>query len=56
MDQDLGRSTVDIVVHKFQHIRKDKGSDEFIATDNPDIISFVPVLDSSTYSHGLGTN
>ena len=56
MDQKPGGSTVDIVVHKFQHIRKKEGSDEFIATDNPDIISFVPILDSSTYSHGLGTN
>ena len=56
MDQDPGRSTVDIVVHKFQHIQKNEESDEFIATDNPDIISFVPILDSSTYSHGLGTN
>jgi hypothetical protein len=56
MDQEPGRSTVDIVVHKFQHLRKDKESDEFIATDDPDTISFVPILDSSTYSHGLGTN
>ena len=56
MDQEPGRSTVDIVVHKFQHLRKNEESDEFIATDDPDIISFVPVLDSSTYSHGLGTN
>ena len=56
MDQKPGRSTVDIVVHKFQHLRKDEGSDEFIAADDPDVISFVPILDSSTYSHGLGTN
>ena len=56
MDQELRCSTVDIVVHKFQHLQKDKESDEFIATDNPDIISFVPILDSSTYNHGLGTN
>ena len=56
LDQEPGRSTVDIIVHKFQHLRKNEESDEFIATDNPDIISFVPVLDSSTYSHGLGTN
>ena len=56
MDQEPGHSTVDIVVHKYQHLRKNEESDEFIATDNPDIISFVPILDSSTYSHGLGTN
>ena len=56
MDREPGRSTVDIVVRKFQHLRKDKDSEEFIATDNPDIISFVPILDSSTYGHGLGTN
>ena len=56
LDQDPGCSTVDIVVHKFQHLRKNEESDEFIATDDPDIISFVPILDSSTYSHGLGTN
>ena len=47
---------MDIVVHKFQHLRKDEETDEFVAVDNPDIISFVPILDSSTYSHGLGTN
>ena len=56
MDKEPGRSTVDIVVHKFQHLRKNEESDEFIAVDNPDVISFVPILDSSTYSHGLGTN
>ena len=56
LDQEPGRSTVDIVVHKFQHLRKSEEADEFIAIDDPDIISFVPILDSSTYSHGLGTN
>ena len=56
MDQEPGRSMVDIVVHKFQHLKKNEESDEFIAVDNPDVISFVPILDSSTYSHGLGTN
>ena len=56
LDQEPGRSTVDIIVHKFKHLRKNEESDEFIATDNPNIISFVPILDSSTYSHGLGTN
>ena len=30
--------------------------DEFITTDDPNIISFVPILQSSTYHHGLGTN
>jgi hypothetical protein len=47
---------VDIVVHKFQHLQKAEGSDEFIAVDNPNIISFTPILDSSTYQHGVGTN
>ena len=47
---------MDIVVHKFQHLRKAEDSDEFVAVDNPDIISFTPVLDSSTYQHGVGTN
>ena len=56
LDQEPGRSTVDIMVHKFQHLRKNEETNEFIATDDPDIISFVPILDSSTYSHGLGTN
>ena len=56
LDKEPGRSTVDIVVHKFQHLRKDEESDEFVAVDNPDMISFVPILNSSTYSHGLGTN
>ena len=56
LDKEPGRSTVDIVVHKLQYLRKDEETNEFIAVDNPDIISFVPVLDSSTYSHGIGTN
>ena len=56
LDREPGRSTVDIVVHKFQHLQKAEGLDEFIAVDNPDVISFVPILDSSTYHHGLGTN
>ena len=56
MDKEPRRSTVDIVVHKFQHLRKDEESDDFIAVDNPDVISFVLVCNSSTYSHGLGTN
>ena len=47
---------VDIVIHKFQHLRKAEDSDEFIAVDNPDIISFTPILDSSTYHRGIGTN
>ena len=47
---------MDIVVHKFQHLRKDQESEDFIAVDNPDVISFVPILDSSTHYHGLGTN
>ena len=56
LDEEPGRSTVDIVVHKFQHLRKAEDSDEFIAVDNPDVISFTPILDSSTYQHGIGTN
>jgi hypothetical protein len=56
LDQQPGRSMVDIVVHKFQHLRKDKESNEFVAVDNPDVISFIPILNSSTHSHGLGTN
>ena len=50
LDEEPGRSTVDIIVHKFQHLRKAEDSDDFIAIDNPDVISFTPVLDSSTYS------
>ena len=56
LDQEPGRSTVDIIVHKFQHLQKNEESDEFIAIDNPDVISFTPILNTSTYSHGLGTN
>ena len=56
LDKEPEHSTVDIVVHKFQHLRKAKGSDEFIAIDNPDVISFTPILDSSTHYRGLGTN
>ena len=56
LDEEPGHSTVDIVVHKFQHLQKDEESNEFVAVDNPDMISFTPILDSSTYHHGLGTN
>ena len=56
LDEEPRHSTVDIVVHKFQYLRKDEQTNEFIAVDDPDVISFVPILDSSTYSHGLGTN
>ena len=56
LDEEPGRSTMDIVIHKFQHLRKAEGSEEFVAVDNPDIISFTPILDSSTYQHGVGTN
>lgn len=47
---------MDITIHKFQHLRKAENSDESITVDNPNVISFTPVLDSSTYQHGLGTN
>ena len=56
LDEEPGRSTVDIVVHKFQYLRKAEDSDEFVAASNPDVISFTPVLSSSTYQHGVGTN
>ena len=56
LDEDPGHSTVNIVVHKFKHLRRSTESDKFIATNDPDIISFVPILQSSTYSHRLGTN
>ena len=49
LDEEPGRSTVDIVVHKFQHLRKAEDLDNFIAINNPDVISFTPILDSSTY-------
>ena len=47
---------MDIVIHKFQHLRKAEDSDEFITVDNPNIISFTPILDLSTYHHRVGTN
>ena len=56
LDEEPGRSTVDIVVHKFQHLKKVEDSDDFIAIDDPNVISFTPILDSSTYQHGIGTN
>ena len=56
LDEEPGQGTMDIIIHKFQHLRKAEDSDEFVAVDNPDIISFTPILDSSTYQHGLGTN
>ena len=56
LDEEPGRSTVDIIIHKFQHLRRAEDLDEFVVVDNPDVISFTPILDSSTYQHGLGTN
>ena len=56
LDEELGRRTVDIVIHKFKHLKKSTDSDKFIATDDPDIILFIPILESSTHYHGLGTN
>ena len=56
LDEEPGQSTIDIIVHKFQHLQKAEGSNEFVVVDNPDIISFTPILDSSTYQHGVGTN
>ena len=56
LDEEPGQSTVDIVIHKFQHLQKAEDSDEFVAVDNPNIISFTPILDSSTYQHGISTN
>ena len=56
MDEDPGHSTIDIVIHKFKHLQRSTKSGKFIATDDPDVISFVPILQSLTYSHGLGTN
>ena len=56
LDEEPGRSTVDIVVHKFQHLRKAADSEEFVVVDNPDVISFTPILDSSTYQHRVGIN
>ena len=56
LDEEPGHTTVDIVVHKFQHLRRDGESDEFIAVDDPDMISFTPILESSTRYCRLGTN
>ena len=56
MDEEPSCGTVDIVVHKFQHLKRSMELDEFIVVDNPDVISFTPVLQSSTHYHGLGTN
>ena len=56
LDEDPTHSMVDIVMHKFKHLRCATEADEFVAMDDPDIISFVPILQSSTYAHGLGTN
>ena len=56
LNEEPGQRMVDIVIHKFQHLRKAEDSDEFVAVDTPDVISFTPILDSSTYQHGIGTN
>ena len=56
LDEDPNHSTVDLVVHKFKHLRRATETDEFVATDDPNVISFIPILQSSTYSHRLGTN
>ena len=41
---------------KFKHLQQSTESDKFVVTDDPDVISFVPILQSLTYDHGLGTN
>ena len=56
MDEEPGCSTMDIVVRKFKHLKRSAESDKFIAIDDPNVISFIPILQSSTYHHGLGTN
>ena len=56
MDEEPGCSTVDIVVHKFKHLKRSTESDEFVPTNDPDIILFIHILQSSTHYHGLGTN
>ena len=42
LDEEPGRSTVDIIVHKFKHLNKNKDSNEFVVTDDLNVISFVP--------------
>ena len=56
MDEEPGQSTIDIVVHKFKHLKRSLDSEEFIAMDDLNIIPFTPILQSSTYYQGLGTN
>ena len=46
----------DITIHKFKHIKRSLTGDEFIATDNLDVISFTPIVQSLMYFHGLGTH
>ena len=56
MDEEPGRATVDITVHKFKYLKQSEDADEFIPIDDPNIISFTPILQSFTYYHSLGTN
>ena len=44
MDEEPGCSTVDIVIHKFKHLKKSTSADEFVLVDDPDIILFIPIL------------
>ena len=43
-DEDPTHSTVDIVVHKFKHLRRAIETDEFMATDDPDAVTSKTVL------------
>jgi hypothetical protein len=56
LDNNPEKSTADIVVKKFKHLHLTESKKEYIATSDPDVISFTPIVDSSTYSHGLGTH
>jgi hypothetical protein len=56
LDNHPENSTADIVVNKFKHLKLAESKEEYTVTSDPDIILFTPIVDSSTYSHGLGSH
>jgi hypothetical protein len=50
-----GRATTDIVVPKFKYTKKEEASTDYLATSDPDVISYTPISDQSPNYPGLGS-
>jgi hypothetical protein len=50
-----GRVTTDIVVPKFKYTKKEEASTDYLATSDPDVISYTPISDQPPNYPGLGS-